>query len=104
MKDEEIMLGVPAEEESKQETVELINHRAMVELPENAVEITVNAKVFHDGGLINVSKKLDMNEIRTAFQKADDGYIDDEDTFEITEKGKAWLDEQQKQRESSSLF
>ena len=115
--DQEIMLGVPddadaeLEENVKKledmakepEMVELMNHRAMVELPENAVEITVNAKVYHDGRLISVGKTMDMEEIRTAFRKADDGYIDDEDTFVITEKGKAWLDEQQKQRESSSL-
>ena len=115
--DQEIMLGVPddadaeLEENVKKledmakepEMVELMNHRAMVELPENAVEITVKAKVYHGGKLISVGKTMDMEEIRTAFRKADDGYIDDEDTFVITEKGKAWLDEQQKQRESSSL-
>ena len=107
--DTEIMLGVPGggdaeHEEDAVETIELINHRAMVELPESAVEVTLNAKIYHEGKLLKVSRTLDMNEVRTAFQKADDGYIDDEDTFVITEKGKAWLDEQQKQRESSSLF
>ena len=45
-----------------------------------------------------------MNEIRTAFQKADDGYIDDEDTFEITEKGLEWIEKQKKQQESSLHF
>ena len=116
--DTEIMLGVPgggdAEPEEnagktgahgkKQEIIELMNHRAMVELPENAVEVTLNAKVYHEGKLIKVGKTMDMNEIRTAFQKADDGYIDAEDMFVATEKGKAWYDEQRKQRESSSLF
>ena len=111
---QEIMLGVPDDMDAeleknakkleymakKPETVELMNHRAMVELPENAVEITVNAKVYHGGKLISVGKTMDMEEIRTAFRKADDGYIDDDDTFVITEKGKAWLDEQ---RKSSSL-
>jgi predicted transcriptional regulator len=53
--------------------------------------------------MINVGRTMDMEEIRTAFRKADDGYVDDEDTFVITEKGKAWLDEQLKQRKSSSL-
>jgi len=114
---QEIMLGVPddadaeLEENAKKledmakepEMVELMNHRAMVELPENAVEVTVNAKVYHDGRLINVGRTMDMEEIRTAFRKADDGYVDDEDTFVVTEKGKAWLDEQLKQKKSSSL-
>ena len=111
---QEIMLGVPddadaeLEENAKKledmakepEMVELMNHRAMIELPENAVEVTVNAKVYHDGKLISVGRTMDMEEIRTAFRKADDGYIDDNDRFEITEKGKAWLDELKK---SSSL-
>ena len=116
--DTEIMLGVPDDADAeleenvkkledmaeKPETIELMNHRAMVELPESAVEVTLNAKVYHEGKLLKVGRTLDMNEIRTAFQKADDGYIDDEDMFVVTEKGKAWLDEQRKQRESSSLF
>ena len=89
-KDAEIMLGVP-EEDAK--VVELIQHRAIVEMPENAVEITIDAKVYHDGELISVKRKMDMSEIREAFQKADDGYIDDDDRFVLTEKGKAFFDE-----------
>lgn len=90
-KDAEIMLGVPEEDA---EVVELIQHRAMVEMPENAVEITIDAKVYHDGELISVKRKMDMSEIREAFQKADDGYIDDDDRFVLTDKGMAFFDEQ----------
>ena len=90
-KDAEIMLGVPEEDA---EVVEIIQHRAMVEMPENAVEITIDAKVYHDGELISVKRKMDMSEIREAFQKADDGYIDDDDTFVLTDKGRAFFDEQ----------
>ena len=48
--DTEIMLGVPGggdaeHEKDAVETIELINHRAMVELPESAVEVTLNAKI-----------------------------------------------------------
>lgn len=86
MNEKEIMLGVPEED------VALTEHRAMVEMPENAVEVTLNAKVFYDGELITVHKVLDMNDIRTAFKKADDGYIDDEDRFCLTEKGIQWLE------------
>ena len=105
IKQNEIMLGVPENEDAelekhakkledmveKQEMVELMNHRAMVEMPEESVEIEIRAKVYHNGELIKVSKKMDMNEIRTAFRKADDGYIDDDDTFEITDKGREYL-------------
>ena len=51
-------------------------------------------------GLYRSTIKTKEEQIEMAFQKADDGYIDDNDRFEITEKGKAWLDEL---RKSSSL-
>lgn len=90
MKEKEIMLGVP---EDDTETVELDEHRAMIYLPENAVEIKVKAKVYHEGELIDASKKMTLEDIREAFRKADDGYIDDDDVFYITDKGKALLEE-----------
>ena len=88
--EKEVMLGVPEED---QEMIELLNHRAMVEMPQDAVEVRLNAKVYHNGQLIDVSRKLTMDDIRTAFRKADDGYIDDDDQFVLTDKGRAWLDE-----------
>lgn len=90
MKEKEIMLGVP---EDDTETVELDEHRAMIYLPENAVEIEVKAKVYHEGEIIDASKKMTLEDIREAFRKADDGYIDDDDVFYITDKGKALLEE-----------
>ena len=85
----DIMLGVPG----KDEGVLLTEHRAMVEMPEDSVEVTLSAKVYHDGELINVSKVLSMGDIREAFRKADVGYIDEDDRFVLTEKGLQWLDE-----------
>lgn len=90
MKEKEIMLGVP---EDDTEMVELDEHRAMIYLPENAVEIEVKAKVYHEGEIIDASKKMTLEDIRDAFRKADDGYIDDDDVFYITDKGKALLEE-----------
>lgn len=79
------------------EEVNLTEHRAMVYLPENSVEVEINCKVFNDGELLNVRKVLKMSNIRDAFQKADDGYIDDEDRFVLTEKGLKWLEEQKEE-------
>lgn len=105
-KDQEIMLGVPGEEDAEldqeskkleemaeEKFVELQEHRAMVHLPENAVEVTIQAKVFHNDGILSVKKEMKMEDIREAFRKADDGYIDDDDTFVITEKGREFLAE-----------
>lgn len=89
-KDKEVMLGVPHDDK---EEIELVSHRAMLEVPNNAVEARMLIKVFQDGELIEVSRTLDMDEIREAFRKADDGYIDDDDRFVLTDKGIAWLEE-----------
>ena len=85
--DKEVMLGVPDDE-----GIELWEHRAMIYIPKNAVEVTINATVYEDGELMKVSKKLSMEDIRESFRKADDGYIDENDLFHITEKGIEWLD------------
>ena len=90
MEQPEMMFGVPKEE---QEMIELMNHRAMIELPENSVEVEIKCRVFHEGELLNVSRKMTMEELRTAFRKADDGYIDEDDSFVLTDKGLAYLDE-----------
>lgn len=77
--------------------VELKEHRAMICLPESAVEATMIVKVFHNGKLIEVKRVLGISDLRLAFQKADEGYIDDEDRFELTDKGREWLESFQKQ-------
>ena len=79
--------------------IEVNVHRAMIELPENAVEITVNAKVFTDGKLLEVSNVYDMAAVREMFRKADDGYIDDDDVFTITDKGREYLEGLKKRNE-----
>lgn len=96
-KEKEVMLGVPDEEA---ETIELQDHRAMVCLPENAVAVTIQCRVYdpESQDLIHVSREMSIGDIREAFRKADDGYIDDEDTFTITDKGIAYLDEIDKNR------
>ena len=75
------------------EEIELLNHRAMIEIPENTVALVLNAKVVHNGELIDVKREFSLAEIREMFRKADDGYIDDDDRFMITDKGLAWLEE-----------
>ncbi len=89
MEEKEVMLGVPNDG-----CVSMTEHRAILfGFPEHAVEIEIRAKVFENGELLNVTKKMNMDEIREAFRKADDGYIDDDDRFVITDKGRAYLEE-----------
>jgi hypothetical protein len=84
------------------EYIELNEHRAMINLPENTVELTVTAKVFEDGELRTVSLTYGMSQVREMFEKADKGYIDDDDRFMITEKGLAWLEELENERNDRS--
>lgn len=81
------------------EYIELNEHRAIIGLPENTVELTITAKVFEDGELQTVSAKYGMSQVREMFEKADKGYIDDDDRFVITEKGLAWLEELERERD-----
>ncbi len=84
------------------EYIELNEHRAMINLPENTVELTVTAKVFEGGELRTVSLTYGMSQVREMFEKADKGYIDDDDQFVITEKGLAWLEELENERNDRS--
>ena len=78
--------------------IELNEHRAIIGLPENTVELTITAKVFEGGELETVSMTYSMSQVRDMFEKADRGYIDDEDTFVLTDKGRAWFDEYERER------
>ena len=101
-KEKEVMLGVPEEDqvEEEREVIALNEHRAMICLPENTVTATVQCRVYdpEKKELLHVSKELSVGDIREAFRKADDGYIDDDDTFALTDKGIAYLDEIAKNR------
>lgn len=77
----------------KDQEIELTEHRAMVRLPENSVEVEMICKVWHEGEMIEVSNVLGLSDIRSAFEKADNGYIDEDDRFCITEKGLAYLED-----------
>ena len=82
----------------EQEYIELTNHRAMIEIPENSVEVKMNIKVYVDGEIKTVSATLDQEMIREVFRKADDGYVDENDRFMITEQGLKYMEELERER------
>jgi len=84
----------------EQEYIELTNHCAMIEIPENSVEVQMIIKVYVDGEIKTVSSTLDQEMIREVFRKADDGYIDEEDRFVITENGLRYMEEIERERNS----
>ena len=73
--------------------IELTNHRAMIEIPENSVEVIMHIKVFDDGEIKEVAAVLDQEMIRKAFQKADEFYLEDDDVFVVTEAGLKYLED-----------
>ena len=83
----------------EQEYIELTNHRAMIEIRENSVEVQI-IKVYVDGEIKKVSATLDQKMIRESFRKADDGYFDEDDRFVITENGLRYLEELERERNS----
>lgn len=77
----------------KNDFVKLVEHHAVIDLPENAVSITVNIDVYQDGEIETVSKAYDINDIRVMFNKADVGYFADDDMWVLTEKGRKTMEQ-----------
>ena len=78
---------------NKDKTIEVYEERAIVYLPKDAIEVTIGAKLYLGKNKItDVEKNMDMHEIREAFRKAEEGYIDDDDQFVLTEKSKEYFE------------
>lgn len=73
--------------------IELNSVRSMIYIPENVIEIEMNIKVFEDSKIIEVKRTLNLQEIRKAIKKAEDGYVDEDDRFVITEEGRRFLED-----------
>lgn len=80
------------QEKEKKSVVTLEEKWAVIGLPENAVKIELIVTFFDSekDELCKCSKDLSMKEIKDAFRKAED-YIDEDDKFVFTEKGKEFL-------------
>ena len=73
--------------------VEVASDRAMIYIPHNSIEVEINAKVYNGGNTVKMlSRTMDMDEIKEAVRKAEEGYIDEDDMFELTDKGREYLD------------
>ena len=83
--------------EQDEEIVELDNQYAIVELPENCVEVTFQCKVYLDGILQTVMRTMSMKDIQEAFDEykaaEEMGYIPPNAIFTLTEEGKRYAEE-----------
>ena len=72
--------------------VELNEKYIVISVPQNAVEVEIKARVYSDGKIMDVSKKMDLDELREAFKDAEENYLDPNATFELTDKGIEYLE------------
>ena len=83
---------------NKGKIIELKEKYALVYLPENAVEIEINAKVYENSELITVGKTLSLSEIKEAFDEyktaEEIGYIPPDATFILTDTGKELVEKE----------
>lgn len=70
--------------------IEIKTSYAVLDIPSQAVEITIQAKIYLNGKIRTVQTLLDFEEIRTAVKEAED-YIGPDDIFTLTEKGEKWV-------------
>lgn len=75
----------------KEDGIELSEDFIVLAIPRETVEVEIKAKIYHDGELLPVSKKMGMEEVREAFRKAETGYIDEDAEFVLTDKAKEFL-------------
>lgn len=73
--------------------IEVSEKRAIVYLPENCVEVEFLCKTYDKGEIVKISKTLNLQEIQKSFADADKNYFEDDDKFDVTDKGLKWLDE-----------
>lgn len=83
----------------EQEVIELENGFIVLAIPKNTVEVTISAKVYHNGELQDVYRTMDFQEVREAFKEAEQGYIPSDAVFTLTPLGEKYAQELiQKQR------
>ena len=68
--------------------IELEQNYAVVSIPSNTVELTINAMIYLHGELKMVQTKYDMAEVQKAIKEAEEGYISSDAKFVLTDKGK----------------
>ena len=69
--------------------IEIETSYAVLEIPSQAVEITVQAKIYLNGDIRTVKTNYDFKRVREAIQEAED-YISPDTIFTLTEKGEEW--------------
>lgn len=78
-------------------SVILENRFAVIELPIDSINVTIFVKVYNNDKIIDVTKIMSLEDIRDAFNKAERGYIDDDDVFTLTDEFRRQIEQDQLQ-------
>lgn len=70
----------------------------VVSLPERSLEVTISCKLIQSGQLVTVDRVFGAGDLRVAFKLAERGYIPPDAVFSITDEGRRYLDEMNKNR------
>ena len=66
---------------------------AVIRIPRNAVKVSVDIEVYENGELGKIHADFDLEAIRDAFDTFEDTVNGDYPMFEITDKGKEYLEQ-----------
>ena len=77
----------------EEEIVELEDDFIVLAVPKDTVEVTISAKVYHNGKLQDVHRTMPPQEVREAFQEAKHGYIPSDAIFTLTPLGEKYAEE-----------
>lgn len=80
--------------------IELKEKYIVLSIPEDSVGVTITAKVLIGEKITEVSRNMDFAEVRAAFKEAEEGYVPPDALFTLTDKGRAYLEELERQRGS----
>jgi hypothetical protein len=61
--------------------VELSEEFIVLAIPASTVEVTISAKVWHDGAVVEVKRTMPFDEVRDAIKEAKEGYIPSDALF-----------------------
>lgn len=87
--------------EDAKNIIDLKEEFAVLSIPSSTVELTIGVKIYNDGQIIDVYRKLSIEEVREAIEEAKENYIPN-DVYRITEEGKRYLEEL-KSKENSDV-
>lgn len=78
---------------SEEKLVELEQELIVLAIPASSCEVTISAKIFHNGELIEAHSTLGFEEVRAAIKEAQECYIPSDAVFSLTPLGEKYLEE-----------